>query len=147
MSHDLIAVHKAALETVKRKKAELQSELHTLDLVERYHQRELSGLMVMQDIQARVDAASGEAPPVSRESRLYGKTIAEAAEYALAAAGACRAGDIADMLQSLGYGTGSGNRSYVNAIYNAMSRKPDMFVNREGVWSLKSREATHKRLS
>lgn len=127
--------HVAILEDIARKRASLQEQMKQLDSIERYHLREVELFKMLNPNQA------GE-PRVSPSSQLYGKTMAEACEAALMMLEAARSIEVAECLaMAFDYGDGAKNRSYVNALYNAMTRKPDVFANSDGVWTLRGFKA------
>lgn len=133
MDPDLLPHHLAILKDLQSQKQWLQERVQELDVIERYHKTQVDHLTFM---------AEREEQRFMHENRggaLSGKTMADAAEAILDAVEDASAGEVAEHLMiAFGYGKGSKDRSYVNALYNAMSRKPDTFVNNDGRWSLKS---------
>ena len=135
-----LRVHLAVIEDVQQKRQKLRDEIQSLDAVESYHMR------FIDQHNREVEEARADRPAVSRPgSPLTGKTMADAAEVALAEIGrSCQAKEVAEFLEvAYGYGEGSSNRSYVNALYNAMARTPDIFQNADGIWGL--RRVPHSR--
>ncbi len=132
MDHEMMLHHVAVVEEVGRKRAALQAEMKALDSIERYLTRQIECYKMLNPEQV------GE-PRVSPTSKLYGKPMAEACEAALLTLGCpARAVEVAECLAIMfDYGDGSKNRSYVNALYNAMTRKPEIFENSDGVWTLR----------
>jgi hypothetical protein len=132
MNREMMAHHIAILEDIERKQASLREQMNGLEAVKRYHMREI-------ELYKMVHPDDDAEPPVNPASQLYGKTMAEACEVALLKLGIpARVADVADLLATLfDYGEGSKNRSYVNALYNAMARKPNTFFNADGMWMVR----------
>jgi hypothetical protein len=135
MDHfDMLSHHRAVLDEIVRKRASLKAQLDELAVVERYHLHEIEMHNLLHG-----PAEHAHDIPTATANILDGKTLADACAAALTILGSGRANDVAECLQvAFRYGEGSANRSYINALYNAMARKPDAFSNDDGIWSLRS---------
>jgi hypothetical protein len=135
MNSEMMLHHMAIVDDLKKKRASLQEQLKSLEQVERYHLHEIE----MYKMFCEPPCGEPGEPIVSPASQLFGKTMAEACEAALRVNGApARALEIAEILAAaFNYGDGGRNRSYVNALYNAMARKPGLFQNNDGIWTIR----------
>lgn len=131
-------IHLAFLGEIRHRRAELQDEINSLDLVEAYHvQRALEGGPIQLDKNAN---AVVQAPTISElgPEDVVNKSKHEAAEIALKSIGQMApTSEIRNVLLSLDYGTDLSRKILHNSLFTAMTRKTEVFVkSSDARWSL-----------